>query len=137
MPRDWLARVWYEIVGSGDPLHLKAGTQVKRPKSDIITMVYIAKYLSKGGNTGDTGNTGRVWGVRCYANLWIVSRSMSVPVSVFYAIRRTLRKAIEKKLGRRVKFGRASCQGMTAYIDSGAVTRLVAYELEQYSLTTT
>lgn len=66
--REWLAKSWYECVGSGDPKHLKAGTQIKfvasKDKERGRVIYYVSKYIGK----NDTGSrppdawTGRYWG---------------------------------------------------------------------------
>jgi hypothetical protein len=45
--RRWMAKGWYEVVGSGDPKHFRAGTQVKVPTTVNGTMAYLCKYLGK------------------------------------------------------------------------------------------
>jgi hypothetical protein len=67
IPKEWLARVWYEVVGSGNPAHLKAGTQVRRVKNYQHAVYYVAKYLSKPSEAFDDGDDGlgelgRRWG---------------------------------------------------------------------------
>ena len=42
--RRWVSRTWYEIVGSGDRKHLKAGTSVEVWKGDLA--LYFSKYGS-------------------------------------------------------------------------------------------
>lgn len=60
-----VARWWYEIVGSGDPRHLAAGTQVKRVKSYAQARSYTEKYLGKvEQNAGEGEQLGRVWGFK-------------------------------------------------------------------------
>lgn len=45
--RKWVAHTWFEVVGSGDEKHLKAGTQVKIPQTIKGTLAYLSKYLGK------------------------------------------------------------------------------------------
>lgn len=64
--RLWLSRAWYEIVGSGDLRHLKAGTRLDavygtHGKQVGQLMGYLSKYLGKVWNDGDQ-ETGRIWG---------------------------------------------------------------------------
>lgn len=56
----WISRVWFEVVGSGDIKHLKAGTQVQNIKSWRGVMSYSAKYMSKEVSASEVG---RLWGV--------------------------------------------------------------------------
>jgi hypothetical protein len=77
----WLSRVWYEIVGSEDPRHLRAGTGVDYDKSlqgaldPKRVAAYFAAYTGAGkdkdyqhqapeGWTNENGSTGRYWGNR-------------------------------------------------------------------------
>jgi hypothetical protein len=58
--------MWYEIVGSGDPKHLRNGTSIKGVYSVGQVMSYISKYIGKQSQKqvpdGFT-NVGRFWGV--------------------------------------------------------------------------
>lgn len=58
----WVSRRWYEIVGSEDPKHLRAGTKVEKPRSVGQARGYVAKYASKGNQALDGAFTGRYWG---------------------------------------------------------------------------
>jgi hypothetical protein len=60
IPRDWLSGAWYEIVGSGDEKHLKAGTNVEKMKTKNGAVWYCSKYMTK--ETEDDLQ-GRAWGV--------------------------------------------------------------------------
>jgi hypothetical protein len=60
--RQWVAAKWFEIVGSGDQKHLRAGTSVEPCKSIGGVMNYMAKYLSKSDQTLPGNFTGRYWG---------------------------------------------------------------------------
>lgn len=64
---EWLARVWYEIVGSGDERHLRAGTQIKAAHSWRGVSSYCAKYITKLVDPPDEDrkawvHPGRWWG---------------------------------------------------------------------------
>ena len=61
--RRWVSLAWYMVVGSQDPRHLRAGTNVRRlygPTGKL--MRYLSKYVSK-RDSGPARQTGRVWGV--------------------------------------------------------------------------
>jgi len=72
--RRWVARAWAEVVGSTDPNHGKAGTQVLRAKNvkgpDMGKLLsYLSKYMGKiqkhtvvDFETGEVLETGRAWG---------------------------------------------------------------------------
>lgn len=59
--RVWVARAWYEVVGSGDERHLRAGTQVDEVRSYRGVLAYASKYMSKADRS--RSGVGRWWGV--------------------------------------------------------------------------
>jgi hypothetical protein len=63
----WLARRWFEIVGSGDPRHLKAGTHVDRIKNVGQMINYMVTYMADDKETEvpeGFEDVGRFWGVK-------------------------------------------------------------------------
>ncbi len=71
--RDWLSKAWYESVASGDPKHLRAGTQVQIVHSHRGVISYAAKYTAKHQELpADWQEPGRWWGVIGRENLGIV-----------------------------------------------------------------
>lgn len=66
--REWVKRAWWEVVGSGDPDHLQAGTQCDRVRSRRHAAFYVSKYAAKMGDvpvdpeTGALIDVGRWWG---------------------------------------------------------------------------
>lgn len=62
IPHGWIAEAWYEIVGSGNPDHLKAGTSVSRVKTAKRAAIYASKYQSKEVEEGEEIE-GRWWGM--------------------------------------------------------------------------
>lgn len=73
--KDWLARRWYEVVGSEDVRHLQAGTRIEAIRSGRYgTCAYAGKYAAKQDQKDVPPNfahVGRFWGVygcrRCLA----------------------------------------------------------------------
>lgn len=67
IPKDWLAQAWFEIVGSGDKAHLRAGTRVEGVHSRAQGGAYMAKaYTAKHGQKEvpvGFENVGRFWGI--------------------------------------------------------------------------
>jgi hypothetical protein len=63
--KDWLARQWYAIVGTGNINHLKAGTQIDRFKAGRKgARSYARKYAAKESQKDTHGASwGRMWGV--------------------------------------------------------------------------
>ena len=64
--RNWIPQNWYEVVGSGDEKHLRAGTRVERVRSVRGVMWYASKYMAKveKEDLGDLPNIGRLWGFK-------------------------------------------------------------------------
>jgi hypothetical protein len=60
IPLEWLSQAWYEIVGSGDIDHLKAGTNIERMRTGNGAVWYCSKYMAK--ETEDDLQ-GRAWGI--------------------------------------------------------------------------
>lgn len=66
----WVGRNWYEVVGSGDEKHLRAGTRVEKVRSWQGVLAYAAKYLGKVLDLPDNwDHPGRFWGVRGAENI--------------------------------------------------------------------
>lgn len=60
-----LSKKWYQVVGSGDEKHLRAGTQIQRIRKPHAIAAYAAKYATKAEQkTVPEGysNVGRFWG---------------------------------------------------------------------------
>lgn len=63
----WLAQRWFEIVGSGDPLHLKAGTHADKIRNVGKMINYMVTYMANDRETEvpeGFENVGRFWGVK-------------------------------------------------------------------------
>jgi hypothetical protein len=60
---EWLSRTWYEVVGSGDPKHLAAGTRFERARTVAGSISYASSYSAKPEQTLAGVATGRYWGV--------------------------------------------------------------------------
>lgn len=58
----WVSRAWFEVVGSGDPKHLNAGTRVEPVRSVRGVLYYTSKYICKAENDSMPG-IGRAWGI--------------------------------------------------------------------------
>ena len=63
LARGWLSRAWYQIVGSGDERHFRAGTQVQRVHSTRKALTYASKYVAKVSTRAPAEHAGRFWGV--------------------------------------------------------------------------
>ena len=63
----WLAKRWYEIVGSGDPKHLRAGTHVDKIRNIGKMINYMVTYMADDKETvvpEGFEDVGRFWGVK-------------------------------------------------------------------------
>lgn len=99
IPKEWLSQRWYEVVGSGDSRHLRAGTSIescsgRKQGAAYMVKIYGAKKFQK-TVPEDFSNVGRFWGV---------SRGLVVPLHTVELQRedmnivRTLRKYTESQL---------------------------------------
>lgn len=61
--QEWLSKAWYEVVDSGQPDHLAAGTSVEVMRSWRGVMSYSAKYIAKEDKSALPEGVGRLWGV--------------------------------------------------------------------------
>lgn len=107
----WLSRAWYEIVGSGDEKHLRAGTNVVRVRGWRELTAYVSKYVAKVDSHGL--RWGRLWGVWNKEGLGIVLNVVYISVSTAV---RLLERMCEVLKGKGVvieNYGRL--QGMTCY----------------------
>lgn len=104
----WLSRSWYEAVGSEDPRHLAAGTQVQAARSGRQVRAYASKlYAAKAGADERLDGVGRYWGVFNESGLPKAS-PVQVPVTAreFYRFLRVLRGYARASLRRRGRRGR-------------------------------
>jgi hypothetical protein len=65
--KQWLSKTWFEIVGSDDERHLKAGTRVEKFKAGKRGQIaYVTKYAAKLAQKtipAEFENSGRFWGI--------------------------------------------------------------------------
>jgi hypothetical protein len=87
--KDWLAQAWYEVVGSGDTKHLRAGTRVESIRTWRGCMAYASKYTAKVIEELPEGweKVGRMWGIIGRKNLPIAVVRFEVSKPQFLAIR--------------------------------------------------
>jgi hypothetical protein len=124
LARQWLAKAWYEVVGSSDIRHLHAGTQVVRCNSPEKACRYAAKYVAKVSDSPSAPEfTGRIWGVIRRAALdqhvvqWELERS---------GFERLL-SAIRDVVTRGARAVSAEWDPMWCFLPGGRATRLVAW----------
>lgn len=114
--RAWLSNEWYQIVGSGDEKHLRAGTQAKRLQSYRRVVGYVSKAVGKvspsrmvsGELTKDSQATlayvGRWWGVMGARRLpWASKLSLVVMERVACELIRYMRRYARLQVTRAYK----------------------------------
>jgi hypothetical protein len=106
MAKTWLSRAWYEVVGSCDPKHLAAGTNIQSVHSHRGVVSYAAKYTAKRQQLPDSwqDGVGRWWGVFGRKNLGIVWRWCPLTQAQYWQACRIVRRLIAH---RNAEVGRA------------------------------
>lgn len=125
----WLGRAWYEIVGSGDEKHLRAGTRVEQARKWNALQAYVSKYVSKNESKDlpVPDGVGRWWGVLGRSNLeqlveWVET---VVPLATFWQLRRVFRSWVRKKCRRRRRSRNSPLAGIVVFMPAAAVARLL------------
>jgi hypothetical protein len=127
--RSEVSNIWYEVVGSGDERHLRAGTQVVQVKSWRGARGYAAKYMGKlemlqpsSGREAEqpVGKTGRLWGVWNRALLPITAEQYYVNLRGYFLIRRCLRRLSHQRTTHRLA-------SMSAFVGHSTALRLLEY----------
>ena len=152
---EWVKRAWFEVVGSTDENHYKAGVRIERVSGSKQAIAYVSKYVSKDelAEVGltvlsavagvfplavvslwwlayVTAETGRTWGVLGRDE---VDKLISISYSLltdkeFYSARREMKKYVRsqgKKRGRIIKYRSSPTVGVTAYLSSGTAVNLM------------
>ena len=109
-----VSRIWYDVVGSGDSKHLRAGTEIEPIRSLRGVKAYASKrYMGKelssdflrvcSETVSGWVNPGRFWGVLNRAFLPVGKRfSVKLPLNDAHDVIRTARKIYKNKTGRNV-----------------------------------
>lgn len=89
----WVSDSWYEVVGSGDEKHLRAGTKVEKVRSWNGVMSYASKYVGKLQELpADWTNPGRFWGIHNREAVPIDIDRERVTSEAAVILRRTVRR---------------------------------------------
>lgn len=116
--REWIGQAWFEVVGSGDDRHRRAGTGYDQVRSWNGVMHYCAKYLSKmdGESLGpEFGHVGRWWGVTHREGIpWGVL--VRVPVTLEAA--RGLIRTMKRRLGFRGRQYQRAYVSLSGLVDA-------------------
>lgn len=122
IPKGWVKRAWFEVVGSGDELHLKHGAHIDRVRDARGIRSYASKYLGKvplpdllAVSGVDWSQVGRWWGVRYPDNIpWADCLRLHVNDRQAAKVLRVLRHYLERVAGIRVRPGLVS---LSAFYD--------------------
>jgi hypothetical protein len=119
---DWVKRAWWEVVGSDEIDHLKAGTSLEVVESMNGVISYAAKYLGKEGcfktADGEPANVGRYWGVWAEELMpYAKAKTVRVLPEHWVKIRRTLRKYLSRQRGKKIdpRWGLASVRAFVGF----------------------
>jgi hypothetical protein len=133
VPISWLSRAWYEIVGSGDERHLRAGTQVAGIWNDKKAFFYISKYVAKIGDDVAAAALGRVWGVRGRQYIPAAVVCIRLTRRQFYEVRRVIRAWVARVLRRARMWGRGRGGGITGYLSFSSGMGLILCAADKHS----
>ncbi|HAI14386.1 MAG TPA: hypothetical protein DCM28_21965 [Phycisphaerales bacterium] len=119
--KNWLAESWYEVVGSGDDKHLRAGTRVETIRTWRGCMSYAAKYTAKVIEELPEGweKVGRMWGIIGREHLPITIIRFAVHKALFLKIRDFLWRCIGGPPPGWIQY---DDDGLTAMIDWGQLS---------------
>jgi len=118
----WLSWNWYEVVGSNDPRHLRAGTNVEEIRSREGVMYYASKYVCK-LDTESAESSGRFWGMHNCAEIpWADVECVPVDEKQALQLKRIARRYIwtqqrQREHPKKIRW-RGGC-GMSFFCDAG------------------
>ncbi len=126
--RRWLARAWFDIVGSDDPKHLSAGTQADFIRNWRGVIFYCSKYLSKTMKNGVPSVMvdlpGRFWGIAGRVNMPFTVTTFQIEDELFFTLRRIFINFIESNRKQKYRY-RNTYNGCSVYLDSAAAHDLI------------
>jgi hypothetical protein len=150
LDHETVAKWWWEVVGSGDPEHLKAGTQVEACHTWEKAGYYMAKYMAKLSDESGWVNPflhecyaaiyteeeftlvmslwekpGRWWGVRHREQLPFVPEVWAMTREAFYRLRRVARKVAEVQTKGRYRMRMQ--ETFSAFLSSQESSRALAF----------
>jgi hypothetical protein len=129
--RYWMSRIWYDVVGSGDIRHFRAGTRVETLRSIRGAFKYAAKgYMGKEIEAGDLPmQPGRFWGVIGRKDLPLGESSVErITAALAFQVLRMIRHYRRSQV--RSRWGQPGGAKMSAklYCDVDRWTELLAME---------
>jgi len=100
-PKEWIAKSWYQVVGSEDKRHLFAGTRIESIRSGRHGIcAYASKYAAKSTQKKvpvEFGWVGRFWGVSNNGGITSAEMFLSAYSASFKSVLRRV-KCLEKTL---------------------------------------
>jgi hypothetical protein len=103
---EWLSDAWFEIVGSGDEKHRRAGTKVEVIRTRAGAMSYAVGYNTKMDQTLPGQCVGRYWGVWGRERLPVGEKcEFVIPQEAYKRIKRTFRR-FQVAMNRKSQVGR-------------------------------
>lgn len=125
------SKMWFEVVGSGDEKHLRAGTGIETPENLTSSIFYLSKYQTKTEKGGVPQEfdypVGRYWGVFSREKLSISKEEFEIDSKLFFKIRRVLKKKLAKCLEKKVyrKIISENHSGLWLIMSNEAILKLI------------
>ncbi len=137
--RSWLSQSWFEVVGSGDEKHLRAGTNCEPLEAWRKVISYASKYLGKScafeTSGGSTQTVGRFWGVWLREDLPIAWKTRQVPHRVWAMVRRTVRRLYQSRGAEHLGHIGGRDRSATVFLSGEIIERLLTWAMrEQFIL---
>jgi hypothetical protein len=129
----WLSKAWFEVVGSGDEKHLRAGTRAEVVRTWRGVIAYAAKYLGKDCSgfidkeTGEVLFVGRMWGCRHKRLIPVQIKWVVLLRTVLAKLRREFRRLVERKGRKYWSFRRREGYSVSAFVNSTDFVRLLEW----------
>lgn len=136
--RSWVSGTWYDIVGTGDARHFRAGTRVEEIRSTRGVFAYASKkYAGKPVDCSNLENKpGRFWGVLGRPNLPLGTRKVvSLSQSEAFHMMRLLRRhRLANTPPKKRRYCRFNTHAMKAYVSADYWLERIDRLLEQKQL---
>jgi len=134
--RNYIAMLWFVTCGTGDPKHLKAGTQVDYIADAQGKMrSYVSKYIGKTDLANYEGweHPGRFWGIIGRKNLPpILSIKVFLSDSQYYTVKRLVRRWLKRQSSRAYKFSKRlrSVASFPLFVSSKVIKKILTAVLD-------
>jgi len=131
------SQLWYDVVGSGDERHLRAGTQIDANCDTIQKIYYQAKYQTKEekGTKKESFDypVGRYWGFIGRSRIKSHLEEIEIPQSMYFKVRRILRQKLSKRTNRKryQEIIKGSEAGLWAEMSDKAILKLMNWIIDE------